>query len=99
MTLSYDGYDYATVKLLAADSVSVNRFLQGKYLLSQFFSKPLVKILTVVVILLVLAVVVWVRMLAPAIIAADADNRSPRQAPKRLPFFSKRKDIPCPTMI
>ena len=65
MTLSYDGYDYATVKLLAADSVSVNRFLQGKYLLSQFFSKPLVKILTVVVILLVLAVVVWVRMLRP----------------------------------
>ena len=57
MTLSYDGYDYATVKLLAADSVSVNRFLQGKYLLSHFFSKPLVKILTVVVILLVLAVV------------------------------------------
>lgn len=65
MTLSYDGYDYATVKLLATDSVSVNRFLQGKYLLSQFFSKPLVKILTVVVILLVLAVVVWVRMLRP----------------------------------
>ena len=65
MTLSYDGHDYATVKLLAADSVSVNRFLQGKYLLSQFFSKPLVKILTVVVILLVLAVVVWVRMLRP----------------------------------
>ena len=65
MTLSYNGYDYATVKLLAADSVSVNRFLQGKYLLSQFFSKPLVKILTVVVILLVLAVVVWVRMLRP----------------------------------
>ena len=38
MTLSYDGYTYATFKLLAADSVSVNRFLQGKYYISWFFS-------------------------------------------------------------
>lgn len=65
MTLSYDGYTYATVKLLAADSVSVNRFLQGKYLIGQFFSKTIVKILTVVVILLVLFIVVWVKVLHP----------------------------------
>ena len=65
MTLSYDGYTYATVKLLAADSVSVNRFLQGKYILGQFFSKTIVKIVTVVVILLALFLVVWFKMLRP----------------------------------
>lgn len=65
MTLSYDGYTYATVKLLAADSVSVNRFLQGKYLIGQFFSKTIVKILTVVVILLAIFIVVWVKVLHP----------------------------------
>lgn len=63
MTLSYDGYTYATVKLLAADSVSVNRFLQGKYILGQFFSKTIVKIVTIVVILLALFLVVWFKML------------------------------------
>ena len=65
MTLSYDGYDYATVKLLAADSVSVNHFLQGKYLISQFFSKTIVKIITVLVILLVIFLVFWVRKVRP----------------------------------
>ena len=65
MTLSYDGYTYATVKLLAADSVSVNRFLQGKYILGQFFSKTIVKIITIVVILLALFLVVWFKMLRP----------------------------------
>lgn len=65
MTLSYDGYTYATVKLLAADSVSVNRFLQGKYILGQFFSKTIVKIVTIVVILLALFLVVWFKMLRP----------------------------------
>lgn len=65
MTLSYDGYDYATFKLLAADSVSVNRFLQGKYYISWFFSKTLVKILTVVVLLLVLLIVIWAKKLRP----------------------------------
>lgn len=65
MTLSYDGYTYATVKLLASDSVSVNRFLQGKYLISQFFSKTIVKIVTVVVILLAIFIVVWVKILHP----------------------------------
>lgn len=65
MTLSYDGVTYATVKLQAADSVSVNRFLQGKYLIGQFFSKTIVKILLVVVILLVILIVVWLKVLRP----------------------------------
>lgn len=65
MSLSYDGVTYATVKLQAADSVSVNRFLQGKYLIGQFFSKTIVKILLVVVILLVILIVVWLKVLRP----------------------------------
>ena len=65
MTLSYDGYTYATVKLLAADSVSVNRFLQAKYLIGQFFSKTIVKIFTVVLLLLAAFVFIWLKLLRP----------------------------------
>lgn len=76
MTLSYDGYTYATFKLLAADSVSVNRFLQGKYYISWFFSKTLVKILLVVVILLVILIVIWAKKVRPQNRYGSRRNRS-----------------------
>lgn len=65
MTLSYNGEEYATVKLLAADGVKVNRFLQGKHAISVFFSKTLVKVLLVVLILLVALLFFWIRFVYP----------------------------------
>lgn len=65
MTLSYGGEVYATVKLLAADNVKVNHFLQGKHALSVFFSKTVVKILTAVIIIVAVLVYLWVRKVYP----------------------------------
>lgn len=101
----------ATFKLLAADSVSVNRFLQGKYYISWFFSKTLVKILTVVVLLLVLLIVIWAKKLRPQSrygsrrnknkgfrnYRGDAWKKRKADANKASALF--RKDASCPTTI
>ena len=57
ITLSYDGVDYVTVPLLAVTDVSASRFLVVKHALKEFFSRTIVKILLVV--LVVLAVLVF----------------------------------------
>ena len=62
ITISYDGVDYVTVPLLAVADVSASSFLLAKYNIGQFFSRTPVKIITIVVVLLVIAVLVWFRL-------------------------------------
>ena len=62
ITISYDGTDYVTVPLLAVADVSASSFLLAKYNIGQFFSRTPVKIITIVVVLLVIAVLVWFRL-------------------------------------
>ena len=65
ITISYDGVDYVTVPLLAVADVSASSFLLAKYNIGQFFSRTPVKIITIVVVLLVIAVLVWFRLYPP----------------------------------
>ena len=62
ITISYDGVDYVTVPLLAVADVSASSFLLAKYNIGQFFSRTPVKIITIVVVLLIIAVLVWFRL-------------------------------------
>ena len=62
ITISYDGVDYVTVPLLAVADVSASSFLLAKYNIGQFFSRTPVKIITIVVVLLVIAALVWFRL-------------------------------------
>ena len=62
ITISYDGVDYVTVPLLAVVDVSASSFLLAKYNIGQFFSRTPVKIITIVVVLLVIAALVWFRL-------------------------------------
>lgn len=61
LTLSYDGVTYATVPLLAMNSVSASRFLQAQYAITTFFSRTIVKIAVVLLALLIIAFVVYNR--------------------------------------
>ena len=56
------GVDYVTVPLLAVADVSASSFLLAKYNIGQFFSRTPVKIITIVVVLLIIAVLVWFRL-------------------------------------
>ena len=57
ITLSYDGITYATVPLLALNDVSVSNFLVAKHAVETFFAPTIVKILSVLMILVVIALV------------------------------------------
>jgi len=62
LTLSYNDTVYAETQLLALNDVSASWFLTARRDVSDFFAKPLVKILSVVVLLLIVALVVYVTM-------------------------------------
>ena len=62
LTLSYNGKVYAETDLLALNDVSASWFLTAQRRVSDFFAKPLVRILLVVVVLLIVALVVYVTM-------------------------------------
>ena len=62
ITISYDGTDYVTVPLLAVADVSASRFLLAKKAIGQFFSRTPVKIITIVLVVLVIAALVWFRL-------------------------------------
>ena len=62
ITISYDGTDYVTVPLLAVADVSASRFLLAKHAIVQFFSRTPVKIASVVLVVLVIAVLLWFRL-------------------------------------
>ena len=62
ITVSYGDTEYVTVPLLAVADVSASSFLLAKYNIGQFFSRTPVKIITIVVVLLVIAVLVWFRL-------------------------------------
>ncbi len=57
ITLSYDGQVCGETDLLAASEVPASRGVQ--YQLGQFFAKPLVKVLLVVLIAAIVLLVVW----------------------------------------
>ena len=56
ITLSYDGVEYATVPLLAVADVNASRFLVVKHALKEFFARPVVKVLVVVLAVLIVLV-------------------------------------------
>ena len=62
LTLSYNGKVYAETDLLALNDVSASWFLTAQRRVSDFFAKPLVRILLIVVVLLIVALVVYVTM-------------------------------------
>ena len=62
LTLSYNGKVYAETDLLALNDVSASWFLTAQRRVSDFFAKPLVRILLIAVVLLIAALVVYVTM-------------------------------------
>ena len=62
LTLSCNGKVYAETDLLALNDVSASWFLTAQRRVSDFFAKPLVRILLIVVVLLIVALVVYVTM-------------------------------------
>ena len=62
LTLSYNGKVYAETDLLALNDVSASWFLTAQRRVSDFFAKPLVRILLIVVVPLIVALVVYVTM-------------------------------------
>ena len=62
LTLSYKGTVYGEADLLALNDVSASWFLTAQRRVSDFFAKPLVKILLVVIVLLIVALVVYTTM-------------------------------------
>ena len=59
LTLSYDGITYATVDLLASFDVEASRIQTLLRDIQDFFSKPVVRIVGVVLLLLLIFLVVW----------------------------------------
>ena len=59
VTLSYEDRDYATVKLLAYDSIEASRLLVLQKNVKDFFSKTIVKVILVILLLLVLLLAGW----------------------------------------
>ena len=62
LTLSYKGTVYGEADLLALNDVSASWFLTAQRRVSDFFAKPLVKLLLVVIVLLIVALVVYTTM-------------------------------------
>ena len=62
LTLSYKGTVYGEADLLALSDVSASWFLTAQRRVSDFFAKPLVKLLLVVIVLLIVALVVYTTM-------------------------------------
>ena len=62
LTLSYKGTVYGEADLLALNDVSASWFLTAQRRVSDFFAKPLVRILLVVIVLLIAALVVYTTM-------------------------------------
>ena len=62
LTLSYKGTVYGEADLLALSNVSASWFLTAQRRVSDFFAKPLVKLLLVVIVLLIVALVVYTTM-------------------------------------
>ena len=62
IVFSYNGKVYAETDLLALNDVSASWFLTAQRRVSDFFAKPLVRILLIVVVLLIVALVVYVTM-------------------------------------
>ena len=62
LTLSYQGTVYGEADLLALSDVSASWFLMAQRRVSDFFAKPLVKLLLVVIVLLIVALIVYTTM-------------------------------------
>ena len=62
LTLSYQGTVYGEADLLALSDVSASWFLTAQRRVSDFFAKPLVKLLLVVIVLLIVALIVYTTM-------------------------------------
>lgn len=65
ITLSYEGRACATVDLLAQYDVTASRFLTVKYHVIQFFHKTVVQVILIVLAVLVIALIVWLKVLRP----------------------------------
>ena len=59
ITLSYEGHEYATVKLLAFDSVEASKLLVMQKNVKDFFSRTIVKVVLIVLLALIVLIVVW----------------------------------------
>ena len=59
LTLSYDGVDYVTVDLLASFDVEANPLQALLRSIRDFFQKPAVKVVGIILILLVILLLVW----------------------------------------
>ena len=62
LTLSYQGTVYGEADLLALSDVSASWFLTAQRRVSDFFAKPLVKLLLVAIVLLIVALIVYTTM-------------------------------------
>ena len=61
ITISYEGEDCVTVPLLAQSDVTASRFLTVKYNVIQFFSKTIVQVALVALVILIIALFIWNR--------------------------------------
>ena len=62
ITISYGDTEYVTVPLLAVADVSASRFLSAKHAIGEFFSRPSIRIATIALVVLVIALVLWFRL-------------------------------------
>ena len=62
LTLSYNGTVYGETELLALNDVSASWFLTAQRRVSDFFAKPLVRLLLIVLVLLIVGLVVYTTM-------------------------------------
>lgn len=59
VTLSYEDHDYATVKLIAYDNVEASKLLVMQKHITDFFSKTIVKVILILVVILVALAIGW----------------------------------------
>lgn len=59
LTLSHDGKDYASVDLLALSSVEASTPLVIWHNIKTFFAKPVVKVVSILIFVLLVALVIW----------------------------------------
>ena len=104
LTLSYNGKVYAETDLLALNDVSASWFLTAQRRVSDFFAKPLVRILLIAVVLLIAALVVYVTMFSrrrryghrrrgaahSGYRGGEEDSKPSKKGRKKRPFFDKR---------
>jgi D-alanyl-D-alanine carboxypeptidase (penicillin-binding protein 5/6) len=61
VTLSYNGVTYATVPLVALNDVSASSFLRARHAISVFFSRTIVRVVLIAIVVLAIAIFVLVK--------------------------------------